>query len=576
MEFSNSETIAETHRPHVSTSIMPPSTSAWRRFIHSLRAVSFPTLVIAVSMTVPLITLVWIALTGEGGSFEHIKNTVLTTYIFNTISLLVLVGILVSIIGIPLAWLIAQCEFPGRRFFNWALVLPLAMPAYVVAYVYTDLLDYAGPVQIQLRDWFGWQTPDDYWFFDIRSIPGAALVLSFVLYPYLYLLVRANFMSQNASFLQAARSLGKSKWQSFYQITLPLARSAIVAGLILVLMETLADFATVNYFAVNTLTTAVYDTWLGHYDLVSAAKLSVIMVLGVFILMYLEKVQKGQRQESGSSKVNSLPIRYTLHGAAAKWAFAYCAFVFTLGFLLPALVLLRYVWTYFAQAWSSELISYTLNSLFIASITAIVAVCIAILINQVIRFSPSKINKLNLQVSSSGYAIPGTVMAIGVLIPLGMMDEWINEAAVALNLSMPGLVLSGSVVVIIVAHVMRFTAIANKGVESHFAHIPAALDDAAMVLKASKLSVFKRIHLALLKPSILVAFLLIFVESMKELSAAILLRPFDFQTLPTYVYQYTSDEQLELASLGALIICLVGLVPLLVLNRSIETSKSEA
>lgn len=542
-----------------------------RHFFRSFRRIQFSSLFLALILSLPLFTLFFQASWYEGESFQHIKETVLTDYVINTVSLMLMVGVLVLIIGLPLAWLLANCDFTGKRFFDWALVLPLAMPAYIVAYTYTDLFDYAGPVQVLLRNTFNWQSPDDYWFFDIRSLGGAAVMLALVLFPYVYLMVRASFLEQNANLTQAARMLGLSAWRSFFRVSLPLARTATVAGVTLVMMETMADFATVNYFAVSTLTTAVYDTWLGHYDLASAAKLSCLMVFGVMSLVMLESWQGRTRNSDNDAKSSQLRLNYRLQGWKNVLAFTFCSLILSLAFVIPFFQLAVYALAYFDQAWQSELYVFAMNSLYIAVITAGVAIIIALLLNNNYRVQKSRWQSNSIKLASTGYAIPGTVLAIAVLIPLTFLDVQINQIADSYKVSAPGLLLSGTVFAIIASHVVRFIAIANKSIEASYQKISPSIDMAAKTLGSSRFSLLTRIHIPLVKKSVLVSALLIFVESMKELPAALLLRPFDFQTLPTYVYQFASDEQLELAALGAIGIVIVGLVPLYFINRSIES-----
>jgi len=541
--------------------------SAWR----GLKQLKLSSLIIGAILSLPLLTLFVEALVTDGESFAHIRETVLNDYIINTLLLMFSVGGLVILIGVPLAWLIAVCEFMGRAFFKWALVLPLAMPAYIVAYTYTDLLDYAGPVQIFLRDWFGWQSASDYWFFDIRSLAGAAIMLALVLYPYVYLMVRASFLEQNATLSHAARMLGASPKKSFFKVSLPLARNAIVASCALVMMESMADFATVNYFAVSTLTTAVYDTWLGHYDLASAAKLSSIMVLGVFVLLYFERLQNGKKQTGSDAKISQQKLVYKLNTKQTWIAWVYCSFILIVAFVIPSVILLEYAIDYYAESWSTGVWQYAVNSCLIAASAALLALILSVVLNFVKRSHPSPVQGMMLKAASTGYAIPGTVLAIGVLVPFTFLDTQINELAESLSMTPPGLLLSGSVVTIIFAHLVRFIAIANKGILASYEKISPSLDMVAKTMGQSGSKLLVKVHIPLIRKSALVACLLVFVESMKELPAALLLRPFDFQTLPTYVYQFASDEQLEIAALGAILIVVVGLIPLLILNRSIDS-----
>ncbi|WP_081754229.1 ABC transporter permease [Catenovulum agarivorans] len=538
--------------------------------LKQLKHLHISTFFIALLFATPLLSIAVEALAPNSETFAHIKQTVLADYIVNTCILALGVSALVICIGVPLAWLIAVCDFRFKRFFQWALVLPLAMPAYIVAYTYTDLLDYAGPIQVALRDWFGWQSASDYYFFDIRSLTGAIIVLALVLYPYVYLMVRAGFLEQQANLTHVARTLGYSPLRSFFKISIPVARNAIIASTALVLMESIADFATVKYFAVSTLTTAVYDTWLSYYDLAAAAKLSLIMVLGIFVLLYLERIQNGQKQTHNDAKLSAQKLTYQLTKKQSILAIGYCCLILTISFIIPLYILSDYAIDYFSQAWNADLFEITLNSLIIAGLSAAIAIVAALTLNFSLRVKPIKLHKTSLKLASSGYAIPGTVMAIGVLIPLAFLDNQINALADSLSLSPPGLVLSGSFIAIVLAHSIRFIAIANKGIEASYAKISPSLDMVAKSMGQPNRKVFSKVHLPLIRKSVLVAGLLIFVESMKELPAALLLRPFDFQTLPTHVFQYASTEQLEIAALGAIIIVIVGLVPLIIINRSIE------
>lgn len=539
-------------------------------FFKNLTSTKLSVVLLALIMALPLFSLIGVAVSQQGESFEHIRQTVLSDYIVNTLILVFAVGVMVVLIGVPLAWLTANCKFWGRGFFSWALVLPLAMPGYIIAYVYTDLLDFAGPIQIALREKFGWSSAQDYWFFDIRTIEGAAIMLALVLFPYVYLMARAGFLEQHATLTHAARSLGMTPLKSFWRVSLPLARKSIVAGTALVMMETMADFATVDYFAVSTLTTAVYDTWLGHYDLASAAKLSSLMVLGVFALLYLEKAQGRKSSQAIDAKLAKHSLNYHLGWFAGSMAFLYCSLILILAFVIPAAILANYGFNYFDQSFDTGVFDYALSSISIAACTALLAVVVAMVLNYTNRIKPNINHNSAIKLASTGYAIPGTVLAIGVIIPLGFADRQINDWLEYYQYPAPGLILSGTVVAIIFAHVVRFSAIANNAIEAGYRAISPSMDMVTRTLGRGRWALLSKVHFPLLKRSTVVAALLIFVESMKELPAALLLRPFDFQTLPTYVYQFASDEQLELASLGAILIVVVGLVPLLILNRSLE------
>ncbi len=521
-------------------------------------------------LLLPLLAIFAQALVPESSVFPHLVDSVLPTYIANSVVLICAVTIIAAVIAIPAAWLIARCEFVGRRVFQWALLLPLAMPAYILAYVYTDLLDYAGPVQIALRDWFGWQSQSDYYFPEVRSLYGASLMLALVLFPYIYLLARTAFSEQNASLMQASRIMGATSWQSFRRVSLPLARPAIAAGMALVAMETAADFATVNYFAVPTLTTAIYDTWLEYGSLNAAAKLSTIMLLVIFCLVSLEAYAR-RRQRLYYSGLSGEPLPdYQLSGTKAVLAFSYCALLLILAFIIPCMVLMDYAIDYFAQSWQQDFWLLGFNSFLVAVLVAVLTCFAALLLMFIGRVSPRQVDSWLPRLAGTGYAIPGTVLAIGCLVPFGYADFAINDLAVLIGFKQPGLLLSGSLAALIFAFCVRFMAIALGGLDSSYKRLSTSLDMAVMTMdkRASRLLV--QVHFPLLKRGLLTGFLLVFVESMKELPAALLLKPIGFENLATHVYQFVSDEQLEHGALAAMAIVVIGLIPLIYINRSLE------
>ncbi|MCG9695800.1 iron ABC transporter permease [Shewanella sp. Isolate11] len=526
--------------------------------------------VIAILFTLPLVAILVQSAVPDESIFSHLLNTVLPTYIANTLLLMVSVCLGALLLAIPAAWLVARCEFPGRKLFQWSLLLPLAMPAYVVAYVYTDLLDYAGPVQMGLRQYFGWQSPQDYFFPDVRTLAGAAIMLSLVLFPYIYLLARTAFMEQSSSLQHAARVMGCSPWRSFWRLSLPMTRPALAVGAALVAMETAADFATVSYFAVPTLTTAVYDTWLGYGSLSAAAKLSAIMLLVVFCLIGVERF--GRRKQKLFQKQTQLSEqdRYKLSVSKQLAATGYCLGLLFFAFLLPFIILLDYGWHYFAVSWNDEFIQYSINSLYISAIVSVITVVVAIVLMFIRRASPRKLDLLPSRLASTGYALPGTVLAIGVLVPLTYLDFAINDVYGFFELRGPGLLLSGSIFVLLFAFAVRFAAIAIGSVENSYKRISPTLDMASITMGLKPKLLLWRVHLPLLRKGVFAGLLLVFIECMKELPAALLLRPVGFENLATYVFQFVSDEQLEHGALAAIVIVLVGLVPLIYLNRSLE------
>ncbi|KGK18699.1 ABC transporter permease [Vibrio navarrensis] len=526
---------------------------------------------LAVLLVLPILAIFYTAVGPSDELFAHLLATVMPSYIVNTITLTLGVMLLSLLLGIPSAWLMAMCKLPSEKWLQWALVLPLAMPGYIIGYIFTDWFDYAGPVQILLRDITGWGA-GEYWFPDIRTVPGAVFVLSLVLYPYVYLLCRAAFMEQNVSLLQSARLLKCSPWESFWRISMPLARPSIAVALSLVAMETIGDFGTVSYFAVNTLTTAVYDTWLGYSNLNAAAKISALMLVIVILLLSAERYSR-RRQKLFQAQFNSHDdFRYQLHGWKKWAALCWCWGLVAVAFLFPLLQLLDYSLTYFAQSWTEEFRRFALNSLQVSLSAAIVAVLVALVVNFNYRLHSQRSSLVWMRMSSLGYAVPGTVLAIGVMVPVLSLDHLVNDLAKQFAWGRPGLIFSGSMFAMIFAMVVRFAAVAIGSIESHLNKVSPSLDMAARTMGCNANRMLWRVHFPLIKRGMLIAGLLVFIESMKELNAALLLRPFNFETLATYVYSYASDERLEIAAMPAVLLVLVGLIPLVIVNRSLEQS----
>ncbi|OEF24610.1 ABC transporter permease [Vibrio rumoiensis] len=507
--------------------------------------------------------------------FAHLFSTVLPTYTLNTILLVSGTMLLALIFGLPSAWLMAMCRLPGEKVLQWALVLPLAMPGYIVGYIYTDWFDFAGPIQIWLRNTFH-LTPQDYWFPDIRTLPGAMTVLALVLYPYVYLLARSAFMEQSTSLLQSARLLKCTPWQSFYRVSMPLARPAIAVGLSLVAMETLGDFGTVSYFAVSTLTTAVYDTWLGYSNLTAAAKISAIMLLVVILLLSAERYSRRKQKHFQAQFSSHEDNRYALSGWQKWLSLAWCWGLVFAGFLLPLMQLVSYASRYFSKSWTVEFKAYSINSLQVSLSVAAVCVVLALVVNFYRRLvtqggeARGSLSHMPMRLSSLGYAVPGTVLAIGIMVAVLTLDHTVNDIAKWMDWGRPGLIFSGTMFALIFALTVRFAAVAVGSIESGLSKVSPSLDMAARTMGCTSSNMLKRVHFPLVMRGALIAGLLVFIESMKELNASILLRPFNFETLATYVYNFVSDQQLELAALPAILLVLVGLVPLIVVNRSLE------
>ena len=525
--------------------------------------------IIALVLIIPVLVMLFGGISASTQLFDHLWQTVLPTYLENTILLAFWVVLLALFFGVLSAAIITQTNIIFKQQLRWLLLLPLAMPAYLVAYLYTDLFDYAGPVQRTLRVWFGWQSPNDYWFFDIRTLAGAAVMLALVLFPYIYMLTRGAFEQQDQNLIRASRLLGLTAKQSFFKVALPLARPAIAVAASLVLMETLADFATVQYFSVNTLTTAIYDTWLGYGDLGAANALaSVLMLLVLFVVLAEQRSRAGLRHQSARPNLQREVIQLSISQQVI--ASIFCWSLVILGFLLPITLLIIMAVQYSDVAQLSILLITGVNSLKVSVFAATIAVVIALFLGFYQRLHNDKYRNIPQKVSGFGYAIPGTVLAMAMLSTLGPLDHWLNSVAEFSGFTAPGLILSGSLFAIVFALVVRFSAIANGTIISGIKQIPQSLDYAPASLGANLKETITKVHLPLLKPAILMAWLLVFVEAMKELPAVLLLRPFNFETLSSQIYQLISDEMLEQGALGAILIVLFGLLPIVLLNKSKE------
>ena len=522
---------------------------------------------LAMSLMISVIVMLFAGIHASTDLFLHLWQTVLPHYLTNTLLLGVFVVLLSIVFGVISAALIVYTTIYSKAVLRWLLLLPLAMPAYVVAYLYTDLFDYAGPVQRLLRDWFGWQSPTDYWFFDIRSLGGASIVIAFVLFPYVYMLARNAFEQQDQNLIRASQSLGLSVKRSFYQVALPLARPAIAVAASLVLMETLADFATVQYFSVNTLTTAIYDTWLGYGNFPTANALASILMLVILFVVISEQRARAQNNHQ-SPRPNKTMQLITLTPYQQFLAICFCWLLAIIGFLLPFYLLVVMAIDYATIEQLAALLPSGLNSVKVACWAASLATLMALILGLYKRFSEDKCRPVPLQIASFGYAIPGTVLAMAMLATFAPIDHALNEIAKYFGMKGPGLILSGSIFAVIFAYLVRFSAIANGTVDSGITQIPASVDLAPASLGAGLTRTVYKIHLPLLKPSILIAWLLVFVEAMKELPAVLVLRPFNFETLSTQVYALISDEMLEQGALGAITIVLLGLLPIIWLNKS--------
>ncbi len=534
------------------------------------------TVIIALLASVPIVTVVAMALipdAGAGDIWRHLVSTVLFHYIVTTLGLMVGVGAGTLVIGTGTAWLVTMCRFPGRRIFEWALLLPMAVPAYVIAYIYTDTLEYSGPAQTLLRSWFGWTSGADYWFPEIRSLGGAIVMMTLVLYPYVYLLSRVAFLEQSVGALEAGRTLGRGPWRNFFQVALPLARPAIVVGVTLVLMETLNDFGTVDYFAVSTFTAGIFDVWLNMNSPSAAAGLASVLLLFVLVLIVLERhARRGQRFHHTTGTYQTLP-GHRLGKGRALMAVVACALPVGLGFVLPASVLVKYALIHYQLTLDADFLTYTLNSLVLSVLAALAAVMVGSFMAYGLRLSGTPVIKGLTRLASLGYAVPGAVLAIGVIIPTAWLDNQVDAVMKETFGISTGLLLSGTIFALIIAYVVRFLALSLGTVEASLAKITPNMDDAARTLGHGPMSVLKRVHLPIMRGSILTAGILVFVDCMKELPMTVILRPFNFHTLATFVHEYASDELLAEASLAALTIVGAGILPVIILSLTITRSR---
>ncbi|WP_035992462.1 ABC transporter permease [Leptolyngbya sp. KIOST-1] len=524
---------------------------------------------IAVVMLLPVAIILMGLFTNSSDAWEHLAATVLPQYVRNSLLLMVGVGLGVMAIGVSTAWLVSTCQFWGRRWFEWLLLLPLAAPTYILAYVYTDTLEYFGPVQTTLRGLFGWQRATDYWFPNIRSLEGAILLFSLTLYPYVYLLARVAFMEQSTVTLEASRSLGCSPWRSFRTVALPLARPAIAAGVTLALMETLNDFGTVAYFSVPTFTTGIYRTWFGMGDRPAAVQLSAVLLLVIFALVVLEQRSRRQARYYQSMGRSVSQSRYPLAGLRGLGAWVVCALPVLLGLLVPIGLLMAMTIRHADATLNRSFFVLSFNSLVLAVLAAILAVLLALVMAYGLRLNANPPLKLAVQGANLGYAVPGAVIAVGTLIPLAQFDNTIDAWMRQTFGFSTGLLLSGTIIALLYAYLVRFLAVSFGAVEAGLSKIKPSLDDAARSLGQSPGQTLLKIHRPLLGSSLLTAAMLVFVDVMKELPATLIIRPFNFDTLAVRVYQYAADERLIEASAPALAIILVGLLPVLWLSQQI-------
>ncbi len=532
-------------------------------------------LVIALAVILPIAAILWLALTGGVESLPHLFGVVFPRAAGRTLELLLLTGLIAGFWGIATAWVTTACDFPFRRLLTAALVLPLAIPGYLAAYAFGEFLDFTGPVQSGLRAVFGFRSIRDYWFPDIRSMGGAVLVLSSVLYPYVFLACRAMFLMQGRAAADVARTLGAGPVKVFFKVQLPMARPAIAVGLSLVMMESLNDIGTVEYLGVNTLTFAIYDSWLNRGSLAGAAQLACLLLLAAAGLMAVERMAR-RRQRFASGRTTTVvhdAVRLKLSGARAALAMLVCLLPVTLGFVIPFGVLGGYALRRLDHLLDHRLLDALVTSVVVSGLTALFAVSLGFFLSHAGRSTRSRLIGFSGRLAALGYGVPGTVIALGVLLPFAAFDNFLDSSLrSAFGLS-SGLLLSGTGFAIVYALTVRFLTMAEGAIDSGLQKLSPHLDMAARTLGRTRFQALVSVLIPNLRPAILTAGLLVFIEALKELSATILLRPFNFNTLATLVYEDASRSKVEDASVGALIIILAGLIPALIVSRSLDRSR---
>lgn len=527
---------------------------------------------VSLILAMPVLSIALLLGQPSGGVWAHLVSTVLTGYIINSVVLAVGVAIVVAVLGTLSAWFVTMTDLPLRTTLRWGLLLPLAVPAYLVAYVYTDLLDVYGPLQSWLRAMFG-GTVQDWGAPSIRNLPGAILMFGFVLYPYVFLLARTAFHDACGTIQGAGRSLGGSTWRVFCRVTLPMARPAIAAGVFLAVMETLADYGTVEYFGVPTFTTGIYRTWFGMGAPIAAAQLAACLLGVVLLLITVELVARGGRRFHALT-ASAPPDPIALRPAAKVFGLLFCGGLITLGFALPAGYLVYLAANIGDPLLGHRFVWFITNTITVAAMAAMITVAFALLTASLLRTRDDWANRLATTMAGLGYAVPGAVIAVGILLPLSTIDDGLEAIYDTMGTVAPNVFLTGSLAMLVFAYVVRFFAVAQGSVQAGFARISPELDLAARSLGRRQQTVTWQIHIPLLRGGLAAAALLVFVDVAKELPATMILRPFNFETLALRVYRLASDERLAEASTAALLIVMVGIVPVIILSQAASVGQA--
>ncbi len=538
------------------------------------RLLRFSAILVALAAVLPIVAIIWIALSGSFGAWPHLIQNVIPRSAATTATLLIEVCACTLITGVGTAWLTSACEFPLRRTLTVALVLPLAMPAYLSAYAFGEFFDYSGPLQSAIRALTGLRSARDYWAPDIRTTTGAAFVLGSVLYPYVFLTARTMFLMQGRNAAEVARTLGAGPVRTFFRVQLPMARPAIVVGLTLVIMETLNDIGAVEYLGVKTLTFSIYETWLNRNDLAGAAQIALVMLAIVILLAFIERNARGRQRYAGSKPASAQNVtRIRMKGPARLLAILVCAAPPLVGFVIPAWIMAGYAVKRLDAFASPILLSALGHTIVVAGGAAIVATLAGFVLAYSIRHGGTQAVRTANRLASFGYGVPGTVLAIGVLIPLAAFDNALSSLTKSLFGVSAGLLLSGTGFAIVYASAVRFLTMAEGNVAAGFDKLSPNLDWAARTLGRTRGGALREVLMPMMRPATLTAALLVFIETSKELSATILLRPFNFNTLATLVYEDASRSQVADAAVPSVIIILAGLVPVIVVSRLLEKGR---
>ena len=526
----------------------------------------FIPVLVAVLVLIPVGTVILSFLAPAGDVWQHLVETILPSLLINTFWLTLGVAVSSALLGVSLAWFTAVCEFPGRKFFSWGLLLPLAIPAYVMAFVTLGLFDFTGPVQTLLRSWVG---PEQFWFPNVRGRLGVIIVMTLAFYPYVYLLARNAFLTQGKRSLEAAQSLGFNRTQGFLKVALPMARPWIASGVMLVLMETLADFGTVAVFNYDTFTTAIYKAWFSMFSLSAASQLASLLIVIVFVLIVMEQ-QFRSRMRYAETKHSSRIPRIPLTGWRAWGVAGFALAILFFAFLLPITQLIIWATDTFVEEFNQLYLGFLWHSLMLSGLAALLTCSVAVLVVYSARRHPDTVTRVAVRIATIGYALPGVVLAVGIFVPLAWLDNWLSEMAMQLFHIETGLLIQGTLAIMLIAYMTRFLAVGHNPIDSAMQRITFSIDEASMGLGLNGWSMLKRVHLPILKGGIFTAVTLVFVDVMKEMPITLMTRPFGWDTLAVRIFEMTSEGEWEQAALPAVALVLAGLIPIVLLTRQVE------